>query len=75
MLCAVADGHAEVSCSCEPDLFIDGIPACDQITAHKLAHYGFVELARTCSGTGVRTRRVMLTCPVGQDRAHQLRRV
>lgn len=46
MLGAVAGGHAEISCSCEPDLFVDGIPACDQMTAHRLAHLGFLAPAR-----------------------------
>ena len=42
---AVAGGHAEISCSCEPDLFIDGFACCDQITAHALAHGGYLEPA------------------------------
>ncbi|GAA4553909.1 hypothetical protein [Amycolatopsis samaneae] len=43
---AVAGGHAEISCSSEPDLFIDGLACCDQPTAHRLARLGFVEPAR-----------------------------
>ncbi|MFD9896420.1 hypothetical protein ACFWY9_44325 [Amycolatopsis sp. NPDC059027] len=43
---AVAGGHAEISCSCEPDLFIDGLACCDQLTAHRLARLGFVRPAR-----------------------------
>lgn len=39
---AVAEGHAEISCSCEPDLFVDGLACCDQHTAHRLAHLGLV---------------------------------
>jgi hypothetical protein len=41
-LTAVAIGHAEISCSCEPDLFVDGLACCDQHTAHRLARLGFV---------------------------------
>lgn len=26
--------------SSEPDLFIDGMPCCDQYTAHAMAHHG-----------------------------------
>jgi hypothetical protein len=43
---AVADGHAEISCSCEPDLFVDGLACCDQQTAHRLARLGLVAAAR-----------------------------
>ncbi|GAB3739561.1 hypothetical protein GCM10027598_68930 [Amycolatopsis oliviviridis] len=43
---AVAEGHAEISCSCEPDLFVDGLACCDQHTAHRLAHLGLVAPAR-----------------------------
>ncbi|TVT08783.1 hypothetical protein FNH07_11405 [Amycolatopsis bartoniae] len=42
MLRAVAEGRAVLSRSCEPDLFIDGVPCCDQMTAHALAHGGYV---------------------------------
>lgn len=34
---AVALGRAEITCSAEPDLFIDGLACCDQTTAHRLA--------------------------------------
>lgn len=43
---AVAHGDAEISCSREPDLFLDGLPCCDQTTARKLAHLGLVVPAR-----------------------------
>ncbi|WP_410638427.1 hypothetical protein [Amycolatopsis sp. lyj-346] len=46
MLLAVASGRAEIACSCEPDLYIDGLVCCDQYTAHSLAHRGLVEPAR-----------------------------
>jgi hypothetical protein len=45
MLRAVDAGRAELSCSLEPDLFIDGVPCCDQFTAHALAHDGLIEPA------------------------------
>lgn len=42
MLRAVAAGRAMMSCSCEPDLFIDGVACCDQMTAHVLARAGYI---------------------------------
>ena len=42
MLAAVADGRAEVSDSCEPDMFIDGLACCDQTLAHTLTHAGVI---------------------------------
>ncbi|MGH3520070.1 MAG: hypothetical protein ACRDQ7_22330 [Haloechinothrix sp.] len=39
---AVASGSAEITCSREPDLFIDGLACCDQFTAHRLAQLGLV---------------------------------
>jgi hypothetical protein len=48
MLRAVVAGRAQISCSSEPDLFIDGVPCCDQYLAHTLAHDGFIEPA--CQG-------------------------
>lgn len=42
MLRAVAAGRAQLTCSAEPDLFVDGVPCCDQFTAHVLAHDGLV---------------------------------
>lgn len=42
MLAAVADGRAEVSDSCEPDMFIDGLACCDQTLAHALTHAGLI---------------------------------
>lgn len=43
MLRAVVAGRAQISCSSEPDLFIDEVPCCDQYTAHTLAHAGLIE--------------------------------
>lgn len=45
MLRAIVAGRAQISCSAEPDLFIDGVPCCDQYLAHTLAHDGFIEPA------------------------------
>ncbi len=46
MLRAVVAGRAQISCSAEPDLFIDGVPCCDQYLAHTLAHEGLIEPAQ-----------------------------
>ena len=46
MLRAVGAGRGRVSCSCEPDLFIDGLSCGDQFAAHALAHQGLVRAAR-----------------------------
>ena len=45
MLRAVVAGRSQISCSSEPDLFIDNVPCCDQYTAHMLAHAGLIEPA------------------------------
>ena len=45
MLKAIADGRAELRCSCEPDLRVDGLSCCDQNTAHDLARAGLVKAA------------------------------
>jgi acyl-coenzyme A thioesterase PaaI-like protein len=34
-----------MSSSCEPDLFVDGFACCDQMTAHALAHGGYIRPA------------------------------
>lgn len=46
ILRAVAAGRAQLSCSCVPDLFIDGIACCDQFTAHTLAGAGLIRHTR-----------------------------
>ncbi|PRX46596.1 hypothetical protein B0I33_107173 [Prauserella shujinwangii] len=46
MLRAVAAGRGQVSCSSEPDLFVDGVPCCDQYAAHALTHDGLVRPGR-----------------------------
>ncbi|WP_020661304.1 hypothetical protein [Amycolatopsis benzoatilytica] len=43
---AVAGGHAELSCSCEPDLFVDGLSCCDQATVRDLVRKGLIGPAR-----------------------------
>ncbi|MEV0050618.1 hypothetical protein AB0H34_09015 [Saccharopolyspora shandongensis] len=47
MLRAVAGGRAEITCSCEPDLYVDGLPCCDQGSARELVRTGFLCAART----------------------------
>jgi hypothetical protein len=42
MLRAIGAGRGRVSCSSEPDLFIDGLSCGDQFAAHALAHLGLV---------------------------------
>ncbi|WP_372665511.1 hypothetical protein [Amycolatopsis kentuckyensis] len=49
MLKAVLDGRAELRCSCAPDLRVDGLPCCDQNTAHDLARAGLIRAAGTPS--------------------------
>jgi hypothetical protein len=47
ILRAIAAGRVQMSHSCEPDLFIDGVACCDQVTAHALAHGGYLRPARS----------------------------
>ncbi|WP_290062170.1 hypothetical protein [Amycolatopsis solani] len=47
MLKAIADGRAELRCSCEPDLRVDGLSCCDQNTAHDLFHAGLIRAIGT----------------------------
>jgi hypothetical protein len=42
MLRAVAAGRAQISRGSEPDLFVDGLPCCDQAAARALVHAGLV---------------------------------
>ncbi|WP_410641055.1 hypothetical protein [Amycolatopsis sp. lyj-346] len=46
MLKAVRDGRAQLSLSCEPDLYVDGIPCCDQTTARTLGRLGLIAASR-----------------------------
>ncbi|GAA5123696.1 hypothetical protein [Haloechinothrix salitolerans] len=50
---AVGVGRAEITCSAEPDLFIDGLACCDQGTARRLAHLRLV-VPRRSGRTGER---------------------
>lgn len=43
---AVALGGAEITHSKAPDLFLDGLPCCDQSTARRLAGLGLVQPTR-----------------------------
>ncbi|MEB3369077.1 hypothetical protein [Saccharopolyspora mangrovi] len=54
MLRAVAGGRAEITCSCEPDLYVDGLPCCDQSSARDLVQTGLLRAA----GTGPTGQRV-----------------
>lgn len=45
LLRAVSAGRCELSCSCEPDLYIDGRTCCDQQAAHLLARAGLISHA------------------------------
>ncbi|MBM7776205.1 hypothetical protein JOD54_006409 [Actinokineospora baliensis] len=42
MLRAVAEGRGHLASGSEPDLYIDGVPCCDQFTAHLLTHDGLI---------------------------------
>jgi hypothetical protein len=48
MLRAVRDGRGQVTIGSEPDLYVDGLPVCDQQTARALAHHDLV--APVCPG-------------------------
>ncbi|MFD2471768.1 hypothetical protein [Amycolatopsis silviterrae] len=52
MLKAVAQHRAEMSTSCEPDLFVDGFACCDQMTAHALAKGGYVRPGTGATAAG-----------------------
>lgn len=45
ILAAVEAGRVELTCSCEPDLFVDGVFFCDQEAAHRLVHAGLIRSA------------------------------
>lgn len=62
ILTAVAAGRAEMTCSCEPDLFVDGLCCCDQATAHELAHIGLIT---TATAGDPHTRRPAVLTPAG----------
>jgi hypothetical protein len=46
VLRAARTGRVQVSLSCEPDMFVDGLALSDQATAHALVHAGLVHATR-----------------------------
>jgi len=42
MLRAVDAGRAEFTAGREPDLYVDGLPCCDQTATHDLVHAGLL---------------------------------
>ena len=42
VLRAVAAGRAQLTGGCEPDLYIDGLPCCDQMVSHDLVRAGLL---------------------------------
>ena len=65
ILRAVGAGRVQISLSCEPDMFVDGLACCDQVIARGLAHAGLVRPARPGS-VGQRVPAVLT--PRGADR-------
>ncbi|SFR29887.1 hypothetical protein SAMN04488564_1232 [Lentzea waywayandensis] len=65
LLRAVAAGRAQMSQSCEPDLFIDGMASCDQTAARCLAHAGLIEpVLPAVAGSLTRARLTLLGASV-----------
>lgn len=60
---AVRDGRAEMSCSIHPDLFVDGLECCDQITAHQLTEAHLIRPG-LAGGPGQRVPAVLTTAGV-----------
>jgi hypothetical protein len=54
MLRAVAAGRAQLTGGREPDLYVDGLPCCDQTATHDLVHAGLLR-ARRAVGLEERT--------------------
>lgn len=72
ILGAVAAGRVEISSSCEPDLFVDGLCCCDQAAAHALVHAGFIA-AKAPARPGTRVSAILT--PAGAavlDGGHRL---
>ncbi|GAA1334190.1 hypothetical protein [Saccharothrix algeriensis] len=46
MLRAVAAGRGELSGGREPDLYVDGLPCCDQMVTHALVEAGLLRARR-----------------------------
>lgn len=53
LLRAVAAGRCQLTCSCEPDLYIDGRSCSDQQAGHLLVHTGLIAHA-AAGGIGQR---------------------
>ncbi|MGH3516518.1 MAG: hypothetical protein ACRDQ7_03715 [Haloechinothrix sp.] len=70
ILAAVAAGRVEMSCSCEPDLFVDGLCCCDQATARNLARAGFIA-AKTVAKLGSRVAAVLTPAGAAILAGHQ----
>jgi len=52
MLRAVAGGRAELTTSCEPDLYVDGLCCCDHAAAAELVRAGLVRAATPAGISG-----------------------
>lgn len=52
LLRAVAEGRAEITASCEPDMYVDGLSCCDQSLAHALTHCGLIRRSRFSTASG-----------------------
>ncbi|WP_435581571.1 hypothetical protein [Amycolatopsis thermoflava] len=65
MLRAAATGRAEMVLSSEPDMFFDGLPCCDQYTAHLLARRGLVAPAHP-GRVGQRVRALVTSAGIAE---------
>ncbi|MGH3450286.1 MAG: hypothetical protein ACRDQW_06065 [Haloechinothrix sp.] len=70
ILAAVAAGRVEMSCSCEPDLFVDGLCCCDQVAARNLARAGFIA-AKAAVRLGSRVAAVLTPAGAAMLAGHQ----
>lgn len=69
MLIAVSEGRGEITCSCVPDLYIDGLSCCDQYLAHKITGAGLVRPV-TLGPAGQRVRAELSMAGVAVLRTH-----
>ncbi|SDJ53675.1 hypothetical protein SAMN05192558_12516 [Actinokineospora alba] len=60
LLRAVASGRTQLTISCEPDMFIDGLAACDQNAVHRLVHLGLIRAANLAA-VGERVTAILTT--------------
>lgn len=70
ILAAVAAGRVEMSRSCEPDLFVDGLCCCDQAAAHTLVRAGFI-VAKAPAPLGSRVAAVLTPAGAAVLDGHQ----